>query len=340
MCLNGDLITDILGRVDGMTLAKSACVSSQFCCSARQESIWEEACCSMWPSTGKTDVRKFISTSLGGFRNFYASCFPFIVHDGFEFSETSSWSNGLRKLVDVSNPSDFVCLVDVQYRNKLIYSQVLWGIPAPEDFEGWFCNCPFRIDLINFDEDHSSPDDLPTIVLGEPRKGGEYWGNLMENIRLSWIVINKRTGQAGNLSSWSPLIGQKHWSSDKDSVICFGSILPAENILSCKVVQCKFVMKCRVSQTDHSNLKITELSMQLEDIMGARVNGRNSLLILQRALYCRRSLSHDKILESSEKYLREQSTLKEAKMRREGRLDTLFILTGIISFASLWFFIF
>ncbi|GLJ55199.1 hypothetical protein SUGI_1184500 [Cryptomeria japonica] len=331
MVLNSDLITEILGRVDGRTLANAGCVSSQFWCSARQESIWEDACSTLWPSTVDTDVKQLISSSLGGFRNFYARCFPFIDYD-----QSGTNSRCLKNLGDANKPSDFVCLVDLQYKNKFIYSQVLWGIPASKDFEGWFCNCPFRIDLINFDEDHTSPDQLPTILLGEIEKGGEFWGHLMENIRLSWIVINRKTGQAANLSSWSPLIGQKHSSSDKDCVICFGSILPAENILPCKVVQCKFVMKCRVSQTDHTSLKMTELSMQVEDIMGAHVNGRNSLLILERGLYCRRSMNHNKMLECCGKYLREQRAVKEEQIRKEGRLDAFFILTGIITFASFW----
>ncbi|GLJ55201.1 hypothetical protein SUGI_1184530 [Cryptomeria japonica] len=338
MCLNSDLIREILDRVDGITLANAGCVSSDFCSIARQEGLWEEACCSVWPSTKNTDAKQFISSSLGGFRNFYASCFPFIDYDQSESSETNS--RRLRNLGDANYPSDFVCLVDVQYNNKFIYSQVLWGIPAPEDFEGWFCNCSFRIDLINFDEDHTSPDQLPTIVLGDINKGGEFWGHLKENIRLSCIVINRRTGQAANVSSWGPLFEQKHWYSDKDSVICFGSILPAHSILPCNIVQCKLVMKCRVLERDHTSLKITELSMQMEDIMGTHVNGRNSLLILKRALYCRRSMNHNKILESCEKYLREQSTLKEAKIRMEDLLNTFFILTGIITFASVLYLIF
>ncbi|GLJ19272.1 hypothetical protein SUGI_0346640 [Cryptomeria japonica] len=91
----------------------------------------------------------------------------------------------------------------------------------------------------------------------------------MENIRLSWIVINRRTGHAANLSSWTPLSQKGHWPSDKDFVMCFGSILPAHKILPCKAVQCKLVMKCRLSDGDNIRLKITELSMQWEDIIGA-----------------------------------------------------------------------
>ncbi|GLJ55207.1 hypothetical protein SUGI_1184620 [Cryptomeria japonica] len=339
MMLNRDLISDILGRVDGRTLANAGCVSSEFWSVARQERIWEEACCSMWPSVEDTDVKKLISSSLGGFRNFYASCFPFVV-----YGSTLSDSN-CRELEKLSDrfvvPSDFVSVVDVQYKNKFIYSKVVLGIPAAEDFEGWFCTCPFRVDLLNYNEDHAITDGLPTIVpLDKQRKGSDFWEQFMENIRLSWIVINRRTGQAANLSSWIPLSGKRDWPSDKDFVMCFGSTLPAHNILPCKTVQCKLVMKCRLSDGGNTSLKITELSMQLEDMMGAHVNGRRSLAILERALECTRSKNHNQILESYQKYLREQSKLREAKMRSEGCLDTLFILGGIVAFAVFCFFAF
>ena len=95
-------------------------------------------------------------------------------------------------------------------------------------------------------------------------------------------------------------------------------------------------MKCRVSESDHTKLKMTELSMQVENIMGAHVNGRNNLLILERSLYYRRSLKKNKISKSCEKYMREQRALKEQQIRKEGRLDAFFVLTGIITITSLW----
>ncbi|KAH9317529.1 hypothetical protein KI387_019298, partial [Taxus chinensis] len=98
---------------------------------------------------------------------FYANCFPFIAYD--ESSEKDTHCDELQKLCD-AGPTDFISLVDVQYKNKTIYSQVVWGIPTPGDLEGWFYNSPFRIDLINFfdveDEDraNNAESGLPTIV--------------------------------------------------------------------------------------------------------------------------------------------------------------------------------
>ncbi|GLJ55197.1 hypothetical protein SUGI_1184480 [Cryptomeria japonica] len=342
MSLNGDLISQILGHVDGTTLANAGCVSSEFWSIAREERIWEQVCCSLWPSIEDTGIKELISDSLGGFRNFYANCFPLIA---YESTQRDSMSMELQNLND-GVPSDFVSIVDVAYKNKAIFNKVVWGILCAHDFEGWFSNCPFRMELIEFsdveDDNHAVEDGLPTIIecLGKVKKDDKIWGELMENIRLSWIVVNRRTRKVANFSSWSPLAGQRHWVSDKDFVMRFGSILPAHNILPCNFVHCILVMKCRVSDGDQASLKISQLSMQLEDAMGGQVNGRNSLLILERALGCRKSKNHAQILVSYQQYFSEQRKLKEAKMRSEERLDTLCILSGIVAFNSICYFVF
>ncbi|GLJ55195.1 hypothetical protein SUGI_1184440 [Cryptomeria japonica] len=335
MSLNGDLIADLLGRVDGVTLASLGCVSSQFWSIAKEEKIWEEKCSSLWPSTQDSDVKKFISSSLGGFRNFYASCFPIIAYD------ESFKRHKVKKVCD-SLPSDFVSLVDVTYKDNIIYSKVVWGIPcAEEEFDTWFSNCPFKMELINFydveGEDQTSGDGLPKIdTIENVKKDLNFWGQMTENIRLSWIMVNKRTGQAANLSSWRPLCEQSDWASHKDCVISFGSILPAHNVLPCKSVQCILVLKCRLSDS----LKITELSMRLEDTMGAWVNGRDSLLILERAVGCRRSNKQIQFFASYQKHLSERGKLKEANMKNEGCLDIICILGGIVVSASFWCLVF
>lgn len=327
--LNGDLINQILGHVDGTALANAGCVSSEFWSIAREEKIWEELCSNLWPSTMDTDVKQLITSSLGGFRNFYANCFPLIAYE-------STHRNLPSNLTD-SVPRDFVSVVDVAYKNKPIFSKVVCGIPCSHDLEGWFSNCPFRMELIEFSD--GVEDGLPTVIksLGRVEKDDEVWGQLMKNIRLSWIVINRKTGEAANVSSWSPLAGQRHWVSDKDFVMHFGSILPSHNILPCDFVHCILVMKCRVS--DYS-LKMSQLSMQLEDAMGAQVNGRNSLLILDRALCCTKSKNPSRILVSYQQYFSERRKLKEAKMRSEWRLDTLCILSGIVAFNSICYYFF
>eukprot|EP01018_Ginkgo_biloba_P029150 Gb_23720 [translate_table: standard] len=359
--LSSDLVYDILSRLDGVTLASAGCACLHFCSITREERIWEDICNLQWPSTEKEEVKGLIS-SLGGFRKFYADCFPLIANK--ESVSAVEWDSDLDELEGWSDcsddegedilSSDFVSIVDVQYKGKAIYSKVLWGIPDSDDFHGWFSSCPFRIDLLRFsdeDDDHESEvtlsmaDGLPPITsIERERKDGKFWKEVQDSIRLSWILVNKKINQAVNLASWSPLGGQRHWPTDKDFLLRFGSILPAHNILPCKAVQCILEMKCRVSDAGveeggQTTLRLTELSMQLEDIRHAHLNGRNSLLVLRNAFSCCRSMNYSEVLESCRQYSKAQSELKEEKMRNEGQLDRLCILSGITAFASFWYFI-
>lgn len=157
--------------------------------------------------------------------------------------------------------------------------------------------------------------------------------------------MNSKVNQTANLSSWSSIGGQRHWPTDKDFLIRFGSILPAKDILPCQVVECILLMKFRVIRTEEggegcrTTLKLKELSMQLGDMEGAHVNGRNSLLVLKEALSCRRSGNYSEALESCHLYSKAQSELKEEKMRNENRLERMFILSGIAAFASFCYYL-
>ncbi|GLJ39483.1 hypothetical protein SUGI_0806570 [Cryptomeria japonica] len=362
--LSSDLVYEILSRLDGTTLASAACACVDFCAITREEGIWEDVCGSLWPSIVDEETKSLIH-SLGGFRKFYADCFPLITNE--EKVSAVQWDSDLEELYvwsDYSDdedeelqgvlPSDFVSIVDVRFKDKVVYSKVLWGIPDADDFHGWFSRCPFRIDLLNFSDEDDNPgsqitvsvaDGLPQLTsIERERKDGKFWRELQDSIRLSWILVNKRLKQAVNLASWSPLGGQRHWPTDNDFLIHFGSILPSHNILPCKVVQCIIGMKCRVShvgvgENAQTTLKIIELSMQLEDLRHAHLNGKNSLLVLKRAMSCRRSRNYSEVLESCHQYSKAQSELKEEKMRSQDRVDRLCIVSAIAAFASFWYFI-
>nr|GMD15582.1 F-box protein At2g27310-like [Ipomoea batatas] len=360
--LSSDLFYDILKRLDGATLASAACACAAFCSISKEEKLWENVCGSMWPSTNRDDVKSLIS-SIGGFKKFYADCFPLIVNKEvteFRWNEylenPEEWTEAeyygdIDESENVS-PMDFVSIVDVRYKDKTICSKALWGIPNANGAQRWFYNCPFRVDLFTYtarDDDDagevtlSVSDGLPPITsLEKERKDGKLWQELRDGIRLSWIVVNTKIKQAANLSSWSPLGGQRHWPTDKDFLIRFGSILPAKDILPCHAVECILLMKFRVVHTEggggHTTLKMTELSMQLGDMEGAHVNGRNSLLVLKEALSCQRSKNYNEALESCQLYSKVQSELKEEKMRNESRLDRLYILSGIAACATFWYY--
>ncbi|XP_042019538.1 probable F-box protein At2g36090 [Salvia splendens] len=351
--LSSDLCYDILRRLDGANLAIAACTCAAFSSISKEERLWEDVCSSMWPSTNRSDIKSLIS-SVGGLKKFYADCFPLIVnkdvpefHCNVYYDYPQEWTEadyyGDEDEVENISPSDFVSIVDIRYREKTICSKVVWGIPYANGSSGWFYNCPFRLDLLANSEQEaddvmlSLSDGLPrSWSIERERKDGKLWHELRDGIRLSWILVNKKTKKAANLSSWSPIGGQRHWPTDNDFLIRFGSILPAKDILPCQVVECILIMKFKVVGSENSltSLKLTELSMQLGDMEGSHVNGRNSLLVLREALNCPRSKNYSEALESCELYSRVQSELKEEKMRYENRLDTMWILGSIAACAT------
>ncbi|KAK1317027.1 putative F-box protein [Acorus calamus] len=358
--LSSDLFYDIIRRLDGASLARASCACADFRSIVREEKLWENVCQSLWPSTKRNDVRNLIS-SIGGFRKFFADCFTLIVNKDVPLVQldmnllySEEWmEDGYYGDVDELgvSPSDFISIVDMRFKDKTIYSKVIWGIADSDGDHSWFYNCPFQVDLLRFsngDGDHegevtlSPADGLPLISsIEKERKDGTLWRELRDGTKLSWIVVNKRLKQAANLANWFPLGGQRHWPTDRDFLIRFGSILPAKDILPCQVAECIIVMKFKVDiggdgEEGHTFLKLTELSMQLEDMGGAHLNGRNSLLVLKEALSCRRSRNYSEVLESCHLYSKAQSEMKEEKMRSENRIDRLFILSGIAAFISFW----
>lgn len=356
--LSSDLFYDILGRLDGATLACAACSCATLCSISKEEKLWENVCFSMWPSTNRDDVKNLI-LSIGGFKKFYADCFPLIVNkevrefhgnEYFEYPQERAEAEyyGYEDEVEDISPSDFVSLVDIIYQDKTICSKVLWGIPCANGFNGWFYDCPFRMDLLAYSAGDDDQADAVTISLSDglppvqsierERKDGKLWQELRGGIRLSWILVNHKIKKAANLSSWNTTGGQKHWPTGKDFLIRFGSVLLAKDILPCQVVECIFTMKFRLIHTEgegtSTTLKLTELSMQLGDMEGSHLNGRNTLLVLKEALSCRRSKNYSEALESCHLYSKVRSELKEEKMRYENRLDILWILGSITACAT------
>ncbi|TVU46993.1 hypothetical protein EJB05_06567 [Eragrostis curvula] len=360
--LSADLFYDILKRLDGAALARAGCACADFHAISNEEDLWENACRSLWPSTRGDDVRSLI-ISVGGFRKFYADCFTLILNKDVpvvqtnetnpfaeEWTESDYYYDDLDELEN-SLPSDFVSLIDIWYKDRVLYSKVIWGVPNSDGANGWFYNCPFRIDLFHQSTENnennneevflSTINDLPTVPsMEQERKDGKLWRELNDGIKLSWIIVNQKMKRAVNLTSWHPLSGQRHWPTDTDFVLRFGSVLPAKEVLPCQVAECILLMKFRMTNMgsedagEPSTLALMELSMQIEDMGGVHLNGRCSLHILKEALSCHRSRNYDEVLESCNLYLKAQSELKEEKIRSECRFDTFCIVSGITVFAA------
>lgn len=186
----------------------------------------------------------------------------------------------------------------------------------------------------------SVSDGLPPVTsLERERKDGKLWQALQDGIRLSWIIVNSKVKQAVNLSSWCAVDGKRHWPTSQDFLLHFGSVVPAIDVIPYPVVKCIITMKFRVTRIEgsetHTTVNLTEVCMQLGDMEGGHVNGRNSLLVLNEALRCDRSKDYGLILESCRSYSRVQSEIKEEKIRYEDRVERLYILGGVAAFVLL-----
>ncbi|KAK4407121.1 F-box protein SNE [Sesamum angolense] len=313
--LSSDLCYDILKRLDGATLASAACTCAAFCSISREERLWENVCCSMWPSTNRDDVKNLIS-SLGGFKKFYADCFPLIVNkevpefhwkDYYEYPQewTEAEYYGDEDEAESISPSDFVSIVDIRYKDKTICSRVLWGIPNANGFNGWFYNCPFRVDLLAYSAINDDQADEVTVSLSDglpPIWSMERRGKMERSGKscamasgLAGFLLTKKQRKL-LIFPVGALLEDKDIGPENDFLLRFGSVLPAKDILPCQVVECILIMKFRVARIEdedtHTTLKLTELSMQLGDMEGSHVNGRNSLLVLREALSCPRSKNY------------------------------------------------
>ncbi|KAB2605288.1 F-box protein [Pyrus ussuriensis x Pyrus communis] len=321
--LNTDLSYEVLKRLDGPALASAACACAAFCSISREERLWEYVCSSKWPSTNREDVKSLI-LSIGGFRKFYADCFPpycneevseYRRNDYLEYPEewTEAEHYGDMDEFESISPSDFGSLVDIRYKDKIIGSMFFGA------FRIQMASMVIQImtTMVKF----SSPllMDLPPIASMETEKrDGKLWRGLRDGLRLSWIVANRKIKQAANLACCYPLGGQRHWPTDKDFVMLFGSLLPAIGILPCQVVECILSLKLRVICTEGEGF---------EDMADNYFNGRNSLLICSR---------NSRVLSL---VLKVQNELKEEKMRNESRLDRLCILTSIAALVSFCYYV-
>jgi len=137
----------------------------------------------------------------------------------------------------------------------------------------------------------------------------------------SWILVNKMTGQMANLASCKPVGGCRHWPSEDEFILHFGTIIPG---LPSDAIHCNVALKARYSTLDHkTTLSITELGMKLENLDGVGLYGSESIALLGRALSCNRTISHSTVAESYKEFHVQQLARKEEKIRLENRREMI-----------------
>ncbi|XP_058196157.1 probable F-box protein At2g36090 [Rhododendron vialii] len=304
--------THILTRLDGPTLATASCASSRLHELAAADKLWQRICNRTWPSTVDPVIGRVISAMPAGHRSFYYDSFPALHHR----SCSPGISRGAHKLN--SQTSGMISAVDVRYRNKLILSKT----HETETETGWFLCSPFRVDLLDQKETVSSPAKFHGR--GEETLQSE----LENNLTLSWILIDPRTKRAANFSSLRPVSVTLNWLT-ADVQARYATVLGS--FLFTVLVTCR-------GKEGGDVLQLKEVSLQVEDMEGRTLSGKESLVILQEAMEGGKKVGKrgddDDERERYVEFLRRKREMRERKQRRERRLDLVCMATGVTIFVA------
>ncbi|OVA10042.1 hypothetical protein BVC80_1751g217 [Macleaya cordata] len=303
------LLTHILSRLDGPTLASASCASSQLLNLSTQENLWSDICHSTWHSTLDPRMRHLISNFPNGPRSFFSDSFPLLSSNPTPSQKSPH--------PPPSPPPEIISAVDLHYKNKLIFSKV----QETQTLTNWFSCSPFRIDLLD------PKDVIPTSI---PHTKN-ICQDLAENLTLSWIIVDPMGHRAANFSSWRPVSVQRHWLSGEIQVR-FATILggAGQTDNTTELVQCGILVA--FGGCEDGDMIVREVSLQVEDMDGINLNGKDSLEILQVGIERgerKKGKSREERKDKYEKYLKMKTEREEMKLRRERRLDSMCIAFGL-----------
>lgn len=283
----------VLTRLDGPTLGAAACCSTTIRRLSSDDGLWSNVCHSTWPSTSQ-----FVDTF--GPRSFFSHAYPIPITDHLRSPSEPP-------------PPEIISAVDIHYKDKLIFTKA----QETETLSGWFRCSPFRIDLLD-----------PKDAVVTPIKGHDnICTDIIDNMTLSWVLIDMVGRRVVNLSSHKPVRVQRHWLT-REVQARYASIHGH--------VQCEIVVTCGGGGGEDEMMHVKEVCLQMEDMDGMHLNGKDSLVFLQRALEAKRRSGNNRAQLGQRRY-KEYVEMKkqrsERKLRAEGALDTLCVTFGVSIFA-------
>ncbi|KAI3469059.1 hypothetical protein Pfo_025722 [Paulownia fortunei] len=343
--LNQDLVVDIMSRLDGCTLASTASTSSDLQDAAGDERLWQKLCHDTWPSTSK---RQLPFPKTGGFKSLYADAFPLILHE-VKGGLPKNIPTGTASFDTSSSPWDVISLVDIYYKGHCIFSKVVDGIiegingTCRDNFNTFLCY-PFKLDLLGIGcpkgasqdfQDFGSTDNLtnlPSTAFMDYEGGGDLCNKIVGDLRLSWILFDRRKGKAANISSWTPRSIHRSTPFDEGYVICFGCIVPIEDsITTHTLAECVITAKCKL-MIKQGSIRWKEITLVIKDIDGSHLNGEQSMTVMKRALICTRSRNHYRVELGYQKFCKQKI---ELKLRNEQEESLANIFCATIAIATL-----
>ncbi|OWM69020.1 F-box protein At2g27310-like [Punica granatum] len=332
--VHSDIIrSHILTRLDGPALAAVTCASAQLSALSSDDALWRDVCASTWPSTQDPLVRQVISTLPSSHRSFFSDSYP-LLHRPKPSRQKK------RPAYKFPSPTtELISAVDLFYKDELVFSKV----QANETESGWFRCSPFRVDLLG------PKELLPTFITRNSAGADddEWLSHLEENLTMSWIVIDTALKRVVNLSSREPVSVQRHWLTG-DILVLYGTIVAGEprKGSAAEVVQFGAVVTFGAGKSKggvgEDCLEVTEVSLQVEDMEGRSLNGRDSLVILEAAMEGGQRRKARKRGEAKEQF-KEFEEMKRERRRQQHRaeraLDLACIAVGVTIFVTFWSYI-
>ncbi|XP_073134390.1 F-box protein At2g27310-like [Henckelia pumila] len=299
--IHPDIIqTHILNRLDGATLASTSCASSQFLALCGDDQLWRNICNSTWPSTTHPRVLRAISAFPSAHRSFYSDAFPSTHHPH-------------PKEARLSETPELISAVDIYCHDRLIYSKVL----ETETVSNWFSSFPLSLELLD-------PKEMVPTPLKFEDAAAE------EQLRVSWILIDPNNKRAVNVASHKAVESRMHWLNG-DVQLRYATVSAGG------LAQCAVVVTC--GGKEGGELHVKEVKMQVEDMEGKTLSGKDSLEILQAAMEGpRRRIDSKREKQVYESFLRKKVKFREDEQRWEKGLDMICILVGLSIFFAIWIF--
>ncbi|KAH6837222.1 hypothetical protein C2S53_001046 [Perilla frutescens var. hirtella] len=296
----------ILTRLDGPALASAACCSTALRRHSSHHSLWFNTCLSTWPSTASPRLTQLISTFPGGGpRAFFSHAFPLLSDR--PLSHPSS----------APPPPELLSAVDIHYDGKLIFSK----LHSTETGTDWFRCSPFRVDLLE------PKGVVPTAVKNASAAAdGDTRAGILKGMTLSWILIDPVGRRAANISTHEAVSVQRHWLTGEMQAR-FASIVGG--------VQCGIVVTCGGEMVMEVEVKVKEVRLEIEDMDGKHLNGKESLVILQGALEGEKGTGRNRVQEGRHRYRvfeQMKRERRERERRREGDWDMLCVAFGVSIF--------
>lgn len=148
-------------------------------------------------------------------------------------------------------------------------------------------------------------------------------------------MIDPVTRRAVNVSSSDPVAVDRQWLSGEMRVkfaVVVGHVMCVAEVTCVEEVTCLGV-------------HVTGVSLRVEEMDGAHLNGRDSLVILQRGMMEGKRVNNDKKGGEMGKrryveFMEKRRERRERKLRREGRMDVMFVIHFVVSIFAIIFYLF